>query len=113
MHSTDEVCCRTCFWYVNMVETDVTSFTKADDYLAVYDAGAGNANDATPLLTEVGLQSAVMQLARAFHGMGVVLEHRYYGKSVPFAQQVSIHLITRSSHLVAAANSRTKLIELT
>jgi hypothetical protein len=113
IHPTDEVCCRTCFWYVNMVEIDVTSCTKADDYLAVYDAGAGNANDATPLLTEVGLQSAVMQLARAFHGMGVILEHRYYGKSVPFAQQVSIHLITRGSHLVAAANSRTKLIELT
>jgi hypothetical protein len=57
--------------------------------LVVYDAGAGDANDAVPLLKEDGLQSAVMQLARAFHGAGFVLEHRYYGQSIPFVQKVS------------------------
>jgi hypothetical protein len=55
---------------------------------AVYDAGAGDAADAVMLLTENGIQSAVMQLARAFHGAGVVMEHRYYGKSIPFVQKV-------------------------
>jgi hypothetical protein len=56
----------------------------------VYDAGVGDAQDAVQLLTENGLQSAVMQLARAFHGAGVVLEHRYYGQSVPFAQKACL-----------------------
>jgi hypothetical protein len=56
----------------------------------VYDAGAGDAQDAVFLLTETEGQSAVMELARAFHGAGVVLESRYYGRSVPFVQQVSI-----------------------
>jgi hypothetical protein len=96
IHSSDEICYRSRFWYVGSIDFHTSLFTTAD-HLAVYDAGAGNANDATPLLTEVGLQSAVMQLARAFHGMGIVLEHRYYGKSIPFTQQVSSHFTTGTS----------------
>jgi hypothetical protein len=31
-----------------------------------------------------GIRSAVMQLAAKYHGIGVVWEHRYYGRSLPF-----------------------------
>jgi hypothetical protein len=36
-------------------------------------------------MQESGQQLGVMQLARQYHGVGILWEHRYYGKSLPFA----------------------------
>jgi hypothetical protein len=36
-------------------------------------------------MQESGQQLGVMQLARQYHGIGILWEHRYYGKSLPFA----------------------------
>jgi hypothetical protein len=46
--------------------------------------------DAEPFITFLqegpGVQTAVMQLAQKYNGIGVVWEHRYFGESVPFVQ---------------------------
>ena len=44
------------------------------------DVGESNAAPFVTFLEEAALQSAVMQLASKYHGIGVVWEHRYYGK---------------------------------
>ncbi|KAF9892693.1 hypothetical protein FE257_001095 [Aspergillus nanangensis] len=43
-------------------------------------AGETDGTDRFPFLS----QGVVTQLAKAYHGIGVILEHRYYGKSYPF-----------------------------
>jgi hypothetical protein len=91
--------------------------------LSVYDAGVGDGQDAVLLLQvggtspfeittlipcgqEVGLQSAVMELARAFHGAAVVMEHRYYGMSIPFVQKV-LHALRMARRAVEPMNRQT------
>ncbi|PWY93069.1 extracelular serine carboxypeptidase [Aspergillus sclerotioniger CBS 115572] len=44
-------------------------------------AGETDGNDRIPFLS----QGVVTQLAAAYHGVGLILEHRYYGESYPFA----------------------------
>lgn len=55
--------------------------------MAVFDVGeAVNTKDYLDYLVETnGVKTSVMQLARKYHGIGVVWEHRYYGTSLPFA----------------------------
>jgi hypothetical protein len=53
--------------------------------ISVYDSGEEDAAPDISLLLEAdGTQSAVMQTAAKYHGIGVVWEHRYYGQSLPF-----------------------------
>jgi hypothetical protein len=53
----------------------------------VQDIGEDDAEGFTTFLQEPqGIKTAVMQLAEKYHGIGLVWEHRYYGKSVPFVQ---------------------------
>lgn len=47
----------------------------------IYDAGEGNAEGSTTMLTSV--QSSFAALTKKFGGMGILWEHRYYGKSTP------------------------------
>ncbi|OOF90057.1 hypothetical protein ASPCADRAFT_11022 [Aspergillus carbonarius ITEM 5010] len=44
-------------------------------------AGETDGSDRIPFLS----QGVVTQLAAAYHGVGLILEHRYYGESYPFA----------------------------
>jgi hypothetical protein len=67
--------------------------------VSVYDSGEGNAAPDISLLLEAdGTQSAVMQTAAKYHGIGVVWEHRYYGQSLPFVtSNVSLTVLASPS----------------
>jgi hypothetical protein len=53
----------------------------------ILDVGEQDAEPLTSFLSEpAGVQTAVMQLAQKYHGIGVIWEHRYFGDSVPFVQ---------------------------
>lgn len=65
------------YWYND-------TFYEANGPVVVMDVGESNAAPFVTFLEEAQLQSAVMQVARKYKGIGVVWEHRYYGESVPF-----------------------------
>jgi hypothetical protein len=51
----------------------------------VFDGGESDADLLLDYLSErEGVKTSVMQLAQKYHGIGILWEHRYYGKSVPF-----------------------------
>jgi hypothetical protein len=51
---------------------------------SVFDAGEEDASELTHFLLEPeGSKTAVMQLAQRYHGLAILLEHRYYG-GVPY-----------------------------
>lgn len=54
--------------------------------LEVFDSGESNAEqDVLPMLQEAYRESAIMQLAKKYHGLALLWEHRYYGESLPFS----------------------------
>lgn len=65
------------YWYND-------TFYEPNGPVVVMDVGEGNAEPFVPFLEEAQLQSAVMQVARRYKGIGVIWEHRYYGESIPF-----------------------------
>lgn len=55
--------------------------------IIVQDVGEEDAGPFVTFLQEGdGVQTAVMQLAQKYKGIGIVWEHRFYGQSVPFVQ---------------------------
>ncbi|KAF9787086.1 peptidase S28 [Thelephora terrestris] len=51
----------------------------------LYDVGETNAEPFTAFLDDgESFHSAVMRLAKRYHGVAIVWEHRYYGESLPF-----------------------------
>jgi hypothetical protein len=65
------------YWYND-------TFYEPNGPVVVMDVGESNAAPFVTFLEEARLQSAVMQVARKYKGIGVVWEHRFYGESVPF-----------------------------
>lgn len=58
---------------------DASHYQKGGPMIVIA-AGETDATDRFPFLS----QGIVTQLAKAYHGVGVILEHRYYGSSFPF-----------------------------
>ncbi|PLB51285.1 hydrolytic enzymes of the alpha/beta hydrolase fold protein [Aspergillus steynii IBT 23096] len=70
-HTSDEFSLR--YWF------DASHYRKGGPVIVIA-AGETDATDRFPFLS----QGVVTQLAKAHHGIGVILEHRYYGSSFPF-----------------------------
>ncbi|KAA8648062.1 hypothetical protein EYZ11_011251 [Aspergillus tanneri] len=58
---------------------DASHYEKGGPVIVIA-AGETDATERFPFLS----QGIVTQLAKAYHGIGVILEHRYYGNSYPF-----------------------------
>ncbi|KAF7590360.1 hypothetical protein BBP40_002963 [Aspergillus hancockii] len=69
-HSDDHFDLR--YWF------DAQHYRKGGPVIVIA-AGETDATDRFPFLS----QGIVTELAKAYHGIGVILEHRYYGKSYP------------------------------
>jgi hypothetical protein len=69
-HSDDNFNLR--YWF------DAQHYKKGGPVFVIA-AGETDATDRFPFLS----QGIVTELAKAYHGIGVILEHRYYGKSFP------------------------------
>ncbi|KAH8429371.1 putative extracelular serine carboxypeptidase [Aspergillus melleus] len=72
-HTDEEFNLR--YWF------DASHYRKGGPVIVIA-AGETDATDRFPFLS----QGIVTQLAKAYHGIGVILEHRYYGSSFPFEQ---------------------------
>ncbi|KAI9039298.1 putative extracelular serine carboxypeptidase [Aspergillus affinis] len=70
-HTDEEFNLR--YWF------DASHYQKGGPVIVIA-AGETDATERFPFLS----QGIVTQLAKAYHGIGVILEHRYYGSSFPF-----------------------------
>jgi hypothetical protein len=79
--------------FTNLVDLSFVRFPVLPPYTIfsrgkrdeVFDSGESNAERLLGYLSEKeGVKTSVMQLAQKYHGITILWEHRYYGKSVPF-----------------------------